>query len=115
MINDHYLIVGIIPLIPISVTVSPFDGSHLPSATISFHSKLLLVENETSITMSFVSFPVMTSFPGTNAAVTTQDPAGMGEVANKGFTTVVDPSGAWPEVINGLLYPPPLITVSNPQ
>src|SRR5258705_1932207 len=95
--SDHYLIFGIIPRIPISTTCSPLPGSHLPSATTSVHSKLLLVESDTSITMSLVSVPNIFNFPGVNAAVTTQDPAGIGDVAKIGLGTVVAPGGACPD------------------
>mgnify|MGYP003446222446 CR=1 FL=1 len=46
--------------------------------------------------MSAVSAPVITKGE-TNAPVTTHDPAGTGEVANKGLGTVVAPGGAWPD------------------
>jgi len=39
--------------------------------------------------------------PAGKSAVTTQEPGGTGDVANKGLTTVVAPSGAWPVAENG--------------
>ena len=56
--------------------------------------------------MSCVSLPVIFSLSGANAAVTTQDPCGTGEVAKSGFTTVVAPSGACPDVLKGYEMPP---------
>src|SRR5689334_18759499 len=106
---------GIIPRIPISCTPSPLPGSHLPSATTSFHSKLLLVLSETSITMSFVSLPVIFNLPGVKAAVTTQDPAGMGEVAKIGLGTVVAPGGDCPDAVCVKLMGGTFTEVSNAQ
>ena len=56
--------------------------------------------------MSDVSLPVITSGEA-NSPVTTQLPAGTGDVAQMGFTTVVAPTGACP--VNTLP------NVSNPQ
>src|SRR4051812_30716741 len=91
--------VGIIPLMPISTIVSPFEGSHFPSLTTSIHSKLWFTETRIVTTTSEVSFPVIFKDPFVlNWPVATQLPAGMGEVAKRGLTTVVAPTGAWPEV-----------------
>jgi hypothetical protein len=81
--------VGIKPRMPISTNASPYNGSHLPFGFRSLHSTLLLMLKLHSTTISFVSFPVMFSLPLANAAVTTQLPAGIGDVLNNGFTTVV--------------------------
>jgi hypothetical protein len=51
-----------------------------------------------STIISFVSLPVMFNFPLANAAVTTQLPAGIGDVLNNEFTTVVATAGAEPLV-----------------
>lgn len=77
-------------------TFSPINGSHKPSFTTSTHSELLLVESETVTTISLVSLPVIFNGAPLNMAVTTQEPTGMGEVADNGFTTVVAPAGACP-------------------
>ena len=45
--------------------------------------------------MSLVSLPVTINGVA-NCAVTTQEPCGIGEVANIGLGTVVAPGGAWP-------------------
>lgn len=82
---------------PISTTWSPFEGSKVPGPDTSLHSKLLLVDKETTIVISEVSEPVITSGDA-NCPVTTQEPAGMGDVANNGFGTVVAPGGACPEL-----------------
>src|SRR5215204_5061787 len=82
---------------------------------ISCHSKLLLVDRETSITISEASVPVIVSLPGANAAVTTHDPAGIGDDANNGFTTVVAPSGACPDPVRVFVIPKALSVVSKAQ
>ncbi len=105
-----YNLNGIIPLMPISTTWSPFEGSKVPGPDTSLHSKLLLVDKETTIVISEVSEPVITSGDA-NCPVTTQEPAGMGDVANNGLGTVVAPAGACPELTN----PKPETLVSNAQ
>ena len=65
--------------------------------------------------MSAVSVPVIVSLPGANAAVTTHEPCGIGDVANKGFTTVVAPSGACPDPVKVRVMPNALSVVSNAQ
>jgi len=92
-----------------STTASPAEGSKYPSP-LSAHSKLLLVDTDTVTTMSCVSFPVMTRGCA-NAAVTTQEPCGIGEVAKMGLGTVVAPAGAWPSVVKLK----PETDVSKPQ
>ena len=86
------------PLRPMSTIVSPLRGSHLLSGLTSIHSKLLLVDKDTTTTISSVSLPVIFSFPPLKGPVTTHEPGGMGDVASIGLTTVVAPCGAWPEV-----------------
>ena len=78
---------------PISTTWSPLSGSKVPLPSGSVHSKLLLVDNETTIVISDDSVPV-TCNADANFPVTTQEPAGTGDVANIGFGTVVAPAGA---------------------
>src|SRR5258707_6306647 len=78
-----------------STTVSPTSGSNFPSAFTSIHSKLLLVERETTTITSFVSLPVIVN-EEPNCPVTTQEPAGMGEDETIGLGTVVAPAGALP-------------------
>ena len=92
-----YNFFGIIPLMPISIICSLFgaSGLYLLLPSVSVHSKLLLFESETSILISLVSLPVIINGVA-NAPVTTQDPAGTADVANKGLGTVVAPTGAWP-------------------
>lgn len=90
--------VGIIPLTPISITVSPSKGSYKLFPPDSIHSKLLFIDRETSITTSWVSLPVITKGV-LNEAVTTHEPAGMGEEANKGLGTVVASGGACPVTV----------------
>src|SRR5258707_13544794 len=81
-----------------STTVSPASGSNIPSTFTSIHSKLLLVERETTTITSFVSFPVIV-IEEPNCPVTTHEPAGMGEDDTIGLGTVVAPAGACPSVI----------------
>ena len=78
-----------------STTSSPIDGSYFPSAFTSCHSKLLLIDNESVTTTSWVSFPVITKLLA-NFPVTKQEPAGNGDVEAMGFGTVVAPSGDCP-------------------
>ena len=65
--------------------------------------------------ISLASVPVIVNFPGAKAAVTTHDPAGIGDDANKGFTTVVAPSGAYPEAVRVSVIPYALTAVSTAQ
>ena len=81
-----------------STGTSPMSGWNHPSATTSFHSKLRLMDMETVTVTSFVSFPLM-SKGSLNAAVTTQEPEGMGEVLKMGLGTVMAPGGACPDVV----------------
>lgn len=71
-----------------STGCSPVVGSQRSLLLGSLHSKLLLMEKLVLMPMSVVSLPVMTS-GGSNWPVTTQLPAGMGEVALMGLGTVV--------------------------
>ena len=91
-----YCFIGINPLIPISTTASPFKGSNVLLPSASIHSKLLLMESETIMVISEVSFPVITN-GAANWPVTRHEPAGIGEDANIGLGTVVAPAGACPE------------------
>src|SRR5262245_45799349 len=92
--GESYCAVGMSPRMPIFTTESPSSGSKIPLRFLSFHSKLLLVESETIILISFVSFPVIVNGV-VNGPVTTQEPGGMGEVDAIGLGTVV--AGASPE------------------
>jgi hypothetical protein len=47
---------------PISTTFSPIEGSYLPSAVTSCHSKLLFVESDSVNTTSRVSLPLIIKF-----------------------------------------------------
>ena len=94
IIKQNYLTqLGINPRKPMSTTFSPSDGSNFPSTITSCHSKLLLMDSESVIVISLVSFPVITKLLA-NLPVTTQEPGGIEEVADKGFGTVVAPDGA---------------------
>ncbi len=75
-IRIPYYTIGIIPLNPISTTVSPAVGSYFPSAVISVHSKLLLVDKEIVNTTSSVSLPVTVK----PLPALTQEPAEIGDV-----------------------------------
>jgi len=60
----------------------------------------LLVEIDTVIVLSDVSFPVTTN-GAEKTPVTTHDPAGIGEVDASGLGTVVAPAGACPLMTGG--------------
>ena len=79
-----------------STTVSPCEGSYFPFPLVSIHSKLLLVDKESVITTFFFSSPVIVNGEE-NFPVTTHEFKGIGDVADKGFGTVVAPAGAWPD------------------
>ena len=82
---------------PISITFSLLGvfGSYLLLPSVSVHSKLLLVDKDTSMLISLVSVPLTTSGLA-KTPVTTQEPGGTGEEADSGLGTVVAPAGACP-------------------
>ena len=73
-------------------------------------TQALLVDKEMITFIFEVSFPDMTS-GAANLPVTTHDPAGIGEDANKGFGTVVAPAGACPVFST----PNPVVLASKAQ
>ena len=94
---------GIRPLTPMSTTTSPSEGSKVPFELLSSHSKLLLIENEQTTTISEVSAPVISN-GFTNSPVTRQEPGGIGEELCIGLGTVVAPSGACPSITGTVSY-----------